>query len=334
MAHDDANNDATNDRIVRAIERRLLKKEESRRHEQQDCKRGSAPAAANVIEGDVVTNARRNRGKDVKSTSSGTLRTSSAKGLRAQSSVAKAPTPKSLQCDKVDVGPIAPTARTYSAKSLRAQSSVATAPTPRSLQCDKFDAGPTSPTERSLRCDKCDGGHATEHCPYFRKARSKHSDAWTNFRRSKSAPPSRDNKATIIKNSSARIVPQPGDGSCLFHSLSYGLKDASTAKTLRKDVANYIAKHPDIEIADTPIKDWIKYDSSSSVRRYSMRMKGSSWGGGIELAAVAQMKNVNVHVYETCKEGYKRISSFDRPGSDKTVSVLYRGRAHYDALVV
>ena len=40
---------------------------------------------------------------------------------------------------------------------------------------------------------------------------------------------------------SARLqVRQPGDGSCLFHALAYGLRDGSTAHALRRQVATFI----------------------------------------------------------------------------------------------
>jgi hypothetical protein len=54
------------------------------------------------------------------------------------------------------------------------------------------------------------------------------------------------------------------------------------------------------------------------------------------MACVAQIKGVNVHVYERCSSGYKRISAFDHSSSPErrhTVRVLYCGGVHYDALV-
>eukprot|EP00747_Dinoflagellata_sp_TGD_P192100 gnl/TRDRNA2_/TRDRNA2_56443_c0_seq1.p1 gnl/TRDRNA2_/TRDRNA2_56443_c0~~gnl/TRDRNA2_/TRDRNA2_56443_c0_seq1.p1 ORF type:complete len:528 (-),score=68.91 gnl/TRDRNA2_/TRDRNA2_56443_c0_seq1:114-1697(-) len=188
--------------------------------------------------------------------------------------------------------------------------------------------------EVKLCCDKCDGPHATNNCPHFKKAREKHADAWTEYGKGKKAGAGGigDIQAPIVR--SARVVPQPGDGSCLFHSLSYGLSDSTTASSLRREICGYIAKNPDLSVADTPLKDWIRYDSGGSVQSYAQRMQGNNWGGGIEMAALTQMKGVNVHVYERCKEGYKRISSFEHSPSAKTVSVLYQGRMHYDAIVV
>jgi len=180
-------------------------------------------------------------------------------------------------------------------------------------------------------CDKCDGPHETDDCPHFSKPREKHADAWTSYGK-KSATGDSKEVVHVVRN--ARVVPQPGDGSCLFHSLSYGLSDRSTASSLRRDICRYLESNPDTSIADTLLKDWIRYDSGGTVQSYAHRMSGGTWGGGIEMAALTKMKSVNVHVYEKCEDGFKRISSFDNPNAQKTISVLYQGRMHYDAIEV
>ena len=100
---------------------------------------------------------------------------------------------------------------------------------------------------------------------------------------------------------SARVVRQPGDGSCLFHSLSYGLADGTSASQvipqclsppapaplppppppppslpcdgvlqLRRELASFVLKHPDLEIADDPLKDWVAWDSEGG--RFILRV--------------------------------------------------------------
>jgi hypothetical protein len=130
----------------------------------------------------------------------------------------------------------------------------------------------------------------------------------------------------------ARVISQPGDGSCLFHSMSYGLK-GTTARSLRRDIASFVERNPTLNIADSPLADWVKWDSQSSVTTYARRMAISGWGGGIEMAACSRLKGVNVHVYERSVGGFKRISCFDVPHAEKTLHVLYRGGVHYDTLV-
>jgi len=190
----------------------------------------------------------------------------------------------------------------------------------------------TVSSQKPLCCDKCDGKHLTDDCPYYKKNRENHPDAQKSGR-------SIGGTSTLpgAFYSTARVVKQPGDGSCLFHSLSYGLRDGSGANSLRSDICQFIERNPDLEISETPLKDWVRWDSGVSVGDYARRMSRGAWGGGIEMATVSKLKRVNVHVYERCSSGFKRISAFDHPDapeSRKTVRVLYCGGVHYDALVV
>jgi len=193
-------------------------------------------------------------------------------------------------------------------------------------------ARPPEPPSKPACCDKCDGPHVTEECPHFKKPREKHKDAWTMMGKAGRGGGSVDD-VPVIK--AARVVPQPGDGSCLFHSLSYGLKGRSHGRELRREICDFIDKNPDLEVGDNALKEWISYDSGGSVQSYTSQMASGRWGGGIEMAAFAKMKKANVHVYEKAQGGgFRRISNFECPGAQKTVSVLYQGRAHYDALVL
>lgn len=129
-------------------------------------------------------------------------------------------------------------------------------------------------------------------------------------------------------------MPQPPDGSCLFHSLAYGLQDGRSALALRIDIASFIRRNPDLEIADTPLKDWIKWEALVSVNTYTSKMEFTGWGGAVEMAAAAELNHVNIEVYEPSSLGYRRISLFAKAGAKQTIRVLYRGGVHYDALVV
>mmetsp|Transcript_116850 Transcript_116850/g.330596 ORF Transcript_116850/g.330596 Transcript_116850/m.330596 type:complete len:426 (-) Transcript_116850:120-1397(-) len=144
----------------------------------------------------------------------------------------------------------------------------------------------------------------------------------------------------FVKENSACIVSQPPDGSCLFHSLSYGLDDGSDAASLRTEISDFIALNPDLAIAGTALKDWVKFDSGGGVDAYAADVAGGTWGGGIELEVFVRLKSVTVHVYEGCPGGYRRICVFDGgPKAVRTLSVLYRDRGsrgmeHYDALLL
>ena len=188
-------------------------------------------------------------------------------------------------------------------------------------------------TNKSLCCDKCDGKHETDNCPYYKKSRDDHPDAQKNAYKKMGGTSTLPN-SFVMK---ASVIRQPGDGSCLFHSMSYGLKDGSNASTLRAEICSFIASNPTTKICDTPLSDWVKWDSNSNCLEYARKMSRGSWGGGIEMACVSIIKKCNVHVYERTMMGYKRISAFDYhidPSNKKCVRVLYQGGVHYDSLVI
>jgi hypothetical protein len=203
---------------------------------------------------------------------------------------------------------------------------------------DRFGSEPgSSGGSASSTCDKCDGRHSTDQCPHFRGIREKHKDAWVNYGCGKKGGPHQmGGSGGDFVLRSARVIRQPGDGSCLFHSLNYGLGGGGTAGGLRREIAEFLQHNPGLQIAGDTLEEWVRWDSNNSVRDYARRIAVSGWGGGIEMACCALMKNVNVHVYETSRSfgasEYKRISCFDSPNATKTIHVLYQGGVHYDAL--
>ena len=88
--------------------------------------------------------------------------------------------------------------------------------------------GGAAPTPAKLCCDKCDGSHRTDDCPYFKGERDDHPDASgvavTDGGDGGAAPtPAKlggDSGNTYV--SAAEVVRQLGDGLCLFHSLAFG----------------------------------------------------------------------------------------------------------------
>ena len=168
----------------------------------------------------------------------------------------------------------------------------------------------------------------TEKCPHFKKDRGTHPDATRML--GKKGKVLGGNAPPLI-TTRGRVVPQPPDGSCLFHSLSYGLREGN-ASGLRRELMSFIRKHPDLEIAGDPLRDWIRWDALVSVQKYADKMSRGGWGGGIEMAAFSELKGCNVEVYEQCSAGFKRISLFEKGGATRTVRVCYRGGVHYDAL--
>ena len=182
-------------------------------------------------------------------------------------------------------------------------------------------------------CDRCDGNHKTALCPHFKKGRDDHEDARVHLDQKGIEDP--DAPPVIVRG---RVIPQPGDGSCLFHSLGRALH--TDDKTLRAEVTRYIELNGESSIAGTALKKWVNWDSGTDARAYASRMRQrGSWGGALEMAVVAQMKDVAIHVYEKQPRqagSFKRIATFGDAGrSDESAAhVLYGGRVHYDALEI
>lgn len=182
-------------------------------------------------------------------------------------------------------------------------------------------------------CEKCDGKHETDHCPFYKKRREDHPDA----QRRKHIGSVSSLPGAWLRT--ARVIPQPGDGSCLFHSISYGashsMECSHSAKSLRQLVVKFINKNPSTKICDTSLEDWVKWDSGCNVSEYCRRIASGAWGGGIEMACLSIILHCNIHVYERAASGYRRISAFDCVSDAQnrpTVRLLYCGGVHYDAL--
>lgn len=131
------------------------------------------------------------------------------------------------------------------------------------------------------------------------------------------------------------LVKQPEDGSCLFHSIAYGLDDGTHAEALRAQIVACIGEKPSLQIAKTSIEEWVRLAAGTTTHAYTQELSHrNTWGGALEMAVAAQIKGVNINVYERCGSRYRRISSFTNPAASRTVSVVYRTKPcrHYDAL--
>lgn len=134
---------------------------------------------------------------------------------------------------------------------------------------------------------------------------------------------------------SGTVHRMPADGSCLFHSLAFGL-EATHACQLRREIADFIEAHPSEIVAGQALQDWILWESNESPDVYAASMRRSAeWGGAVEMAVCSHIKAVDIHVYERVAAGFRRICAFDvkRGKRQGVVNVLFRP-GHYDALSV
>ncbi len=131
------------------------------------------------------------------------------------------------------------------------------------------------------------------------------------------------------------VVPQPADGNCLFHSLTFGL-GSGDVPTLRRALSSWLELHSSETVADCPLDLWVRWVTGETVSLYARRLAVRGWGGGIELAVFCRLYLRGVDVYEPAgKRHFRRISSFRPPGPPtRVITVLYRGGRHYDALAL
>lgn len=196
------------------------------------------------------------------------------------------------------------------------------------------------------KCDKCDGPHDTSVCPHFNGPRDEHQDAWSHYSKAAASGHAHHKARECVAPRSlprgaASVVRMPGDGSCLFHSIAYGLGAFGCQEdgySIRQRVSNFIAQKPECQIGGTPLSSWVNWDSGVNVSSYCSRLSaGGFWGGAIEMAACAQIFSVDVAVYEQeyYSGAFNRISDFLCDVMPRgAVLLVYSGRAHYDALRV
>ena len=150
----------------------------------------------------------------------------------------------------------------------------------------------------------------------------------------------------------SRIVKQPGDHSCLFHSLSFCLSygevvaidhNCNSGFLLRELVASFIRENGDviIQLSDglyVTIEEAVIFEGFS-LESYFVRMSNrQAWGGTIEIAAVAEMYNICINIFRPVKNrrsfGYMGSHKCRNFGSESMeISLLYTGNCHYDSLV-
>mmetsp|Transcript_143254 Transcript_143254/g.445282 ORF Transcript_143254/g.445282 Transcript_143254/m.445282 type:complete len:371 (-) Transcript_143254:287-1399(-) len=133
------------------------------------------------------------------------------------------------------------------------------------------------------------------------------------------------------------VVKQPEDGSCLFHSIAFGLGDRTSGSMLRKQIVAFIVAHPSLKIANTTIREWIRMTSGKSPEAYTKEMTyRGTWGGALELAVAARIKGVNIDVYERFEGRFRCITTFKESPAGRTVNLLYSTEPcrHYDALLL
>ena len=84
----------------------------------------------------------------------------------------------------------------------------------------------------------------------------------------------KNNKYLLNKNnykSNIRSIKQPGDGNCLFHSLSYGLGNINH-QDLRYKIVNWISNNKKFKTSGITLEEWILWETNQNIETYCSNM--------------------------------------------------------------
>lgn len=152
-------------------------------------------------------------------------------------------------------------------------------------------------------------------------------------------------------------VPNDGGGHCLFHSILHlmqrqGRLQGYTMKDMRRELAEWLLQLKDSEVSDITWEKFVffvadnQYDidnvdniaferwrRSGGFEKYVRNLRTTSqWGRDIEIIAAGLLYEVNIFVYVLNNLEAGPIKAIEVPNA-RTLSLLYRGGVHYEALI-
>ena len=137
------------------------------------------------------------------------------------------------------------------------------------------------------------------------------------------------------------VVKQPGDGSCLFHCLNYGLSGNSSsedAMTLRARLAKHIRDNASTYYGVAPLCQWVAMERGMGCKEYADEIEKSGWGGAIELAVFAKAWHARIQTYTAATSSgggtvFRPMAAFGEVGCSPRIRLLFGGGNHYDVIV-
>lgn len=139
-------------------------------------------------------------------------------------------------------------------------------------------------------------------------------------------------KRTVYKGD---IEKQPGDGNCLFHSVSRQIniarKSSYDADSLRDQTVIYMREH----VTDLMLTSILPGEVGKSPERYFQEMKNPGvWGGEPEIRAMSDMLETTIHVYQPMNKERTILDLRSIYGDSKKdkIHIVHVGGVHYDAL--
>ena len=185
----------------------------------------------------------------------------------------------------------------------------------------------------SEHCDKCDGKHSSEACPHYRNGRLDHPDAKTKTttmgKLCKQA--AEEDKQEDVFVSGAAEVAQDGDGWCLYNSMGCALLEEPAV--VNEGIMLFIEDNSHIEFNGTALSVWLAGDSGLTPQAYARKhRRRGAWGGGIEMAVCAHVKQRKVRVWERCDGGHRLLASFGEGDDNTAINLVYVFTMHFDFL--
>ena len=125
-------------------------------------------------------------------------------------------------------------------------------------------------------CDRCGGPHPSSRCPFFPAPRSSHADAWVSVGKARQIPSDKHlgfRGDISILTSDSRVLEQPGDGNCLFHSLAFHL--GISHAEVREKIYCFVQSNKNLPLNGYTVDEWITahIGDRSSTDRFISRMK-------------------------------------------------------------
>jgi hypothetical protein len=133
-----------------------------------------------------------------------------------------------------------------------------------------------------------------------------------------------------------KVVSHRGDGTCLFHAMSYLLHKLKgvevTGDNLRLETADFIEQNKHVVLKNRNIGQWVSELQGEDVRfgGYANQLRKGMWGGTLEILVVDHVYGVHFMVFTKCVTGYKCIMDTETV-SDNT-GYLWLHDNHYDSL--
>ena len=109
---------------------------------------------------------------------------------------------------------------------------------------------------KAPRCDKCDGEHETETCPFYPNPPENHIDATMHKGEKPMCVPDTVLPFTV------QVIPQEGDGNCAFHAMAHIINKCEgkhvEGTQLRAEAAEFIHHHKQLQFQGKTIQEWIE----------------------------------------------------------------------------